>query len=108
MEESPDCFRFVAETDRINDVRAHAVEIHPGVIKIVIRSGSHVDFTFPISDLELDMWRFRLPESTRPELASAVYEDGELIVTVPKGAVYEQVRGGMRSGNNNNRLVLVQ
>jgi hypothetical protein len=37
VEESPDCFRFVAETDAdIGDVRAHAMEIHPGVTKIVV------------------------------------------------------------------------
>ncbi|MBA0858344.1 hypothetical protein Goshw_024502 [Gossypium schwendimanii] len=122
VEESPDCFKFVAETDgRIGDVvRAHTVEIHPGVTKIVIRSNSLVDFGL-LDDLELDMWRFRLPETTRPELASAVYEDGELIVTVPKGGEVEnledggggdELRGGMGNGNNNNnnnnRLVLVQ
>ncbi|GLT60327.1 hypothetical protein SLA2020_330980 [Shorea laevis] len=117
VEESPDCFKFVVETDSISDVKAHTVEIYPGVTKIVVRPGSHVDFTL-LDDLELDMWRFRLPESTRPELASAVYEDGELIVTVPKGAVFEEAgggdagngefRGGMGNGNNNNRLVLVQ
>ncbi|KAA3454589.1 17.6 kDa class II heat shock protein [Gossypium australe] len=122
VEESPDCFKFVAETDgRIGDVvRAHTVEIHPGVTKIVIRSNSLVGFGL-LDDLELDMWRFRLPETTRPELASAVYEDGELIVTVPKGGEVEnledggggdELRGGMGNGNNNNnnnnRLVLVQ
>jgi hypothetical protein len=67
------------------------------------------------------MWRFRLPETTRPELASAVLADGELIVTVPKGEEVEEegngnnnngeFRGGMgnnSSNNNNARLVLVQ
>ncbi|GLT78534.1 hypothetical protein SLA2020_500660 [Shorea laevis] len=93
VEESADCFKFVAETDGISDVRAQTVEIHPGVIKILIRPGGHVDLA-SLDDLEFDMWRFRLPESTRPELASAVYEDGELIVTVPKDAVYEDVGGG--------------
>ncbi|KAE8658354.1 putative protein binding protein [Hibiscus syriacus] len=119
VEESPDCFKFVAETDgRIGDVvRAHTVEIHPGITKIVIRSTSLVDFGL-LDDLDLDMWRFRLPETTRPELASAVYADGELIVTVPKGGEVEEggggegnreFRGGMENGNsNNNRLVLVQ
>ncbi|XP_039037831.1 uncharacterized protein LOC120175232 [Hibiscus syriacus] len=108
VEENPNCFKFVVETDgRIGDVvRAHTVEIHPGVTKIVIRSDSLVDFGL-LDDLELDMWRFRLPETTRPELASAVYEDGELIVTVPKGGEVDE--RGMGNGNsNNNRLVLVQ
>ncbi|KAL3617475.1 hypothetical protein CASFOL_037796 [Castilleja foliolosa] len=30
------------------------------------------------------LWRFWLPASTLPELASATYDDGELVVTVPK------------------------
>ena len=83
IEENPDCFRFVAETENIGDVHAHAVEIHPGVTKIVVRESGSVELA--LDELELDMWRFRLPETTRPELASAVFVDGELIVTVPKG-----------------------
>ncbi|KAJ0092024.1 hypothetical protein Patl1_25352 [Pistacia atlantica] len=80
-----------------------------------------------LDELELDMWRFRLPETTRPELASAVYVDGELIVTVPKGGDLESLEerdgggrgsggsggdggenGDFRGGMGNNRLVLVQ
>ncbi|XP_061354558.1 uncharacterized protein LOC133299137 [Gastrolobium bilobum] len=83
VEEAPDCFRFVVETDAIGDVEAHTVEIHPGVTKIVVRESGSMEFS--LNELELDIWRFRLPESTRPELASAVLVDGELIVTVPKG-----------------------
>ncbi|KDP40188.1 hypothetical protein JCGZ_02186 [Jatropha curcas] len=118
VEENPDCFRFVAETDNIGEVRAHTIEIHPGVTKIVIRPNGYLELS-SLDDLELDMWRFRLPESTRPELASAVLTDGELIVTVPKGDEVEEegndsngdFRGGMGNNNNNNnnaRLVLVQ
>ncbi|XP_061984924.1 uncharacterized protein LOC133704174 [Populus nigra] len=118
IEENPDCFRFVAETDdNIGDMRAHTVEIHPGVIKIVIRPNGYLELS-PLDDLELDMWRFRLPETTRPELASAVLADGELIVTVPKGEGEGgegngnnnngEFRGGMGNNNNNARLVLVQ
>jgi hypothetical protein len=29
-----------------------------------------------------DLWRFRLPDSTLPELASAVFVDAAMIVTV--------------------------
>ncbi|XP_065863288.1 uncharacterized protein [Euphorbia lathyris] len=116
VEENPDCFRFVAETDNIGEVRAHTIEIHPGVVKIVIRPNGYLELS-SLDDLELDMWRFRLPESTRPELASAILTDGELIVTVPKGGEVEEgnnnsngdFRGGMGNNNNNNaRLVLVQ
>ncbi|KHN14538.1 hypothetical protein glysoja_027147 [Glycine soja] len=70
VEEAPNFFRFMAETDGIDDVRAHTVEIHPGVTKIVVREGGSVELS--LDQLELDMWRFRLPESMRPELASAV------------------------------------
>ncbi|KAI3469583.1 hypothetical protein Pfo_026246 [Paulownia fortunei] len=98
VEEGPDFFRFVAEIEVdgdviVGDVRAHAVEIHPGVIKIVVRNGhkltggggggGHVELF--LDKLEVDTWRFRLPSSTRPELATAAFVDGELIVTVPKG-----------------------
>ncbi|XVF66664.1 hypothetical protein PTKIN_Ptkin10aG0055000 [Pterospermum kingtungense] len=83
MEESPDCFKFIIETDRrIDDVvKAYMVEIHHGVTKIIRRSNSLVDFT-SLDDLELDMWWFRLPNMTRSELVSFVYEDGEAIEDV--------------------------
>ncbi|KAF7806866.1 nodulin 22 [Senna tora] len=110
VEESPDFFRFVAETDGIGDVQAHTVEIHPGVTKIVVRESGSVELL--LDELELDLWRFRLPESTRPELASAVFVDGELVVTVPKGE--EELGNGEDEmwsdgdGNFGGRLVLVQ
>ncbi|GAV81850.1 hypothetical protein CFOL_v3_25303, partial [Cephalotus follicularis] len=127
IEEKHDCFRFTAETDNIGEVRAHMIEIHPGVTKIVVRPNGYLELS-SLDQLELDMWRFRLPETTRPELASAVFVDGELIVTVPKGEGVEGeeneeevwgegangggFRGGMgnnnNNNNNNNRLVLVQ
>ncbi|XP_050373817.1 uncharacterized protein LOC126791410 [Argentina anserina] len=112
IEETPDCFRFVAETETVfgHDVRAHTVEIHPGVTKIVVReSGDAAELT--LDELELDMWRFRLPESTRPELARAVFVDGELVVTVPKMEGVENEGGdgnGGFGGGMGNRLVLVQ
>ncbi|KAJ9700374.1 hypothetical protein PVL29_005933 [Vitis rotundifolia] len=119
VEESSDCFRFVAVTDDIGDIRAHTVEIHPGVTKIVIRGSDVVELT--MNELELDMWRFRLPATTRPELASAVYVDGELVVTVPKcvgmegagggggeeGGVWEGGGGGQLRGGVGGRLVVV-
>lgn len=84
VEETAEFFRFtVSDTDVDPDVRADTVQIHPGVSKIVIRSGSVIDLS--MTELELDLWRFRLPGSTRPDLATASYEDGNLIVVVPKG-----------------------
>lgn len=104
IEETPDSLRFTAVTDEITGyVRADAVEIYPGVTKILIRGNGLVEF--PGTEFELDMWRFRLPESTRPELASAGYHDGELVVTVPKGTAAEDDDGGDIGAG---RLVLVQ
>ncbi|XP_073302187.1 uncharacterized protein [Primulina huaijiensis] len=104
IEETPDSLIFAAVTDEITgDVRADAIEIYPGVTKILIRGNVVVDF--PGTEFELDLWRFRLPESTRPELASAVYYDGELVVKVPKGAAAEDDDGGDIGAG---RLVLVQ
>ncbi|XP_073135607.1 uncharacterized protein [Henckelia pumila] len=104
IEETPESLRFAAVTEDITgDVRADAIEIYPGVTKILIRGNSVVDF--PGTEFELDLWRFRLPESTRPELASAGYRDGELVVTVPKGAAAEEEDGGDMGAR---RLVLVQ
>ncbi|KAF6142248.1 hypothetical protein GIB67_012097 [Kingdonia uniflora] len=105
IEENPDCFRFVVITDDVgDDVRAHIIEIYPGVTKIVIKGSNVLEFAF--DGVELDLWRFRLPSSTRPELASAVYVEGELVITVPKGRLEdeedEHLRGRVGS------LVLVQ
>ncbi|KAL3626295.1 hypothetical protein CASFOL_029844 [Castilleja foliolosa] len=96
VEEGPDFFRFVVEIEIdgndivAGDVRAYAVEIHPGVIKIVIRKDDHhqligggVDLL--LDKLEVNTWRFRLPSTAQPEYAAATFVDRELVVTVPKG-----------------------
>ncbi|KAM7278895.1 hypothetical protein ACFE04_006029 [Oxalis oulophora] len=113
VEETLDCFRFTVQADDIDVVRTHTIEIHPGVTKIVVRTNGGLDVSDELElELEFDMWRFRLPETVRAELASAVFADGELIVTVPKGNEEDgDVWGdGLRgnNANNNNRLVLVQ
>ncbi|XP_077240778.1 uncharacterized protein LOC143881544 [Tasmannia lanceolata] len=113
IEENSECFRFVVTTDDVgDDVRTQTIEIYPGVTKIVIRGSNLLELA--MDEFDLDLWRFRLPLSTRPELASAVYVDGELIVTVPKGedsdddsAEEEEVWGG-GNGGGVGRLVLVQ
>ncbi|XP_059660483.1 uncharacterized protein LOC132306909 isoform X2 [Cornus florida] len=116
VEEASDCFRFVVTTDDIGDgIRAHAIEIYPGVTKIVIRGTDVLDSS--LDELELDLWRFRLPASTRPELATAEYDDGELVVTVPKDLNLVGADGGVNGnreelwgeGNGGTgRLLLVQ
>ncbi|GAB4841603.1 hypothetical protein Ancab_022317 [Ancistrocladus abbreviatus] len=89
IEETDEYFRFtVSDTDVSDDVRADTIEIYPGVTKIVLRSNEVVYLS--IDEMELDLWRFRLPASTRPELATASYVDGDLVVTVPKGVEEEE------------------
>ncbi|WOK95626.1 hypothetical protein Cni_G04333 [Canna indica] len=87
VHEGPQGFRFVAAADGLDasGIRAHALRIHPGVTKVVVRDG-----TAAWDELDLDRWRFRLPSSTNPALATAEYRNGELVVTVPKGADSEQ------------------
>ncbi|GMP90972.1 hypothetical protein CsSME_00041872 [Camellia sinensis var. sinensis] len=116
IDETSDCFRFVVNTDDIgDDIRAQTIEIYPGVTKIVIRGTNVLDLS--MDELELDMWRFRLPASTRPELASAAYNDGQLVVMVPKDANFngldvvdreEEVWGEGNGDIGAGRLVLVQ
>ncbi|KAL3531328.1 hypothetical protein ACH5RR_010650 [Cinchona calisaya] len=109
IEETSDFLKFVVATDDVrDDVRAHTLEIYPGITKILIRENDAVAGSF-VDELELDLWRFRLPASTRPELATAAYVDGELVVTVPKGVAEDvdeaddgDIGGGAR------QLLLVQ
>lgn len=84
-EEDSEFVFVVAVEDFGEDVRAHAIEIHPGVTKVVIRTIRYGgDGGDAADDLELDRWRFRLPSYTKPELAVARYDDGVLVVTIPK------------------------
>uniref|UniRef100_A0A0D9WW17 SHSP domain-containing protein n=1 Tax=Leersia perrieri TaxID=77586 RepID=A0A0D9WW17_9ORYZ len=94
VEEDAAALRFVAAADGFTPsggATAHAVEIHPGVTKVVVRdvtAGVGVggdDGEGGAAAFELDRWRFRLPPCTLPALATATYADGELVVTVPKG-----------------------
>lgn len=86
------CFTAAAttteDTNITSDVRAHTIEIFPDMTKIVIRGTDGGDFSF-LDKLEHDLWRFRLPASTRPEMATARCCRGELVVTVPKGVESE-------------------
>ncbi|XP_068635412.1 uncharacterized protein [Aristolochia californica] len=108
IEEDHDCLRFIVSTDDVgHDIQVQIIEIYPGVTKIAVRGGNDVEFS--LDEFTLDLWRFRLPSSTRPELATADYVDGELIVTVPKGGVegmWEEGNGDLRDGVGH--LVVVQ
>ncbi|KAK1373040.1 Class I heat shock protein [Heracleum sosnowskyi] len=106
VQETSESLRFIVITDDDfgQDVRAQTVEIFPGVTKIVVRRSSYVD----LSEFGFDLWRFRLPEDTKPELATAVYSDGELVVIVPKEGEMEGGDQQERWGDRNGRLLLVQ
>ncbi|KAL3626083.1 hypothetical protein CASFOL_029632 [Castilleja foliolosa] len=99
ISETPHYLKFavVIDDDIGGDVRTDAVEIYPGITKIVVRGDDVVDG--PGTEFELDLWRFRLPDLVRPELASAAYEFGELVVTVPKGSVEMEEAEGIRNGS---------
>ncbi|TMW93166.1 hypothetical protein EJD97_012075 [Solanum chilense] len=112
VEEKEGFFRFVAKIELEGawngQVRAQAVEIYPGVTKIVVRKGN--EDGDDDEKLNVDTWRYRLPASTMLELATAVFVDGELVVTVPKdehvhGEFDNRSRGVWRDVD---QLVLVQ
>ncbi|KAK8957662.1 hypothetical protein KSP39_PZI000502 [Platanthera zijinensis] len=117
IEEDQAVFRFfAAAADGVRSgVRAHAAVVHPGVVKVVILQdgGSSGEGDFG-AELELDRWRFRLPPSTLPALATAEYVDGELVVTVPKGDALEEHEEEFEVGNGDfpgaaaGQLVVVQ
>ncbi|XP_019162184.1 PREDICTED: uncharacterized protein LOC109158737 [Ipomoea nil] len=108
IEETHDFFRFIVPTDDVSgdNIRAHTIQIYPGVTKIVIRGDGLVDS--PLTELELDLWRFRLPASTLPGMASAAFSDGELVVTVPKGPHEEDGEGEDAGDIGAEQLVFVQ
>lgn len=115
VEDRPDCLRFLADGESFyGEVRTHVVEVHPGVTKVVIRrreSGSH---QLSVDNLELNLWRFRLPAVALPEMATAAFSGGKLVVTVPKNgwrenmSCVEDCKGGGSFRGNMGTLVLVE
>ncbi|KAJ6816996.1 uncharacterized protein M6B38_413930 [Iris pallida] len=111
VSESPAWLRFAASAGGSFlspvGVQAHAVEIHPGVMKVVVRvgGGGGAEFDEEEEEMDLDRWRFRLPDGTRPRLATAECVDGELVVTVPKGFDGED---GVMEGAVFGQMLLVQ
>jgi len=87
VEETPQSFRFIASANSIpKGVRAHAIEILPGMTRIVIKAADGRELMVGQLHLGLHLWRFRLPAWTSPAMASAVCTGCKLIVTVPKTA----------------------
>ncbi|XP_048549744.1 uncharacterized protein LOC125529372 [Triticum urartu] len=82
--EGTTALHFFAACGPMGEVRARLVRIYPGVVKVVVVHAGTGDDEYG-DDMELDRWRYRLPEDCCPELAMAGYVDGQLIVTVPKG-----------------------
>ncbi|CAN6558464.1 unnamed protein product [Malus baccata var. baccata] len=97
-------------------VRAHTIEIYPGVTKTVIRKTEGGDLWRLDEGVvdDLGLWRYRLPASTRPELARATCTREELVVTVPKDHVhdrYDRNKQGVEEevlGEENGRHIIVQ
>ncbi|KAK9075555.1 hypothetical protein SSX86_003880 [Deinandra increscens subsp. villosa] len=79
-----DSLRFCVDTEEdigtdIAGFAAHTIKICLGVTKVMVRAArGGGDFGDDGNELKLDLWRFRLPESTQPELATAAFSDGEL------------------------------
>ncbi|KVH94370.1 uncharacterized protein LOC112518318 [Cynara cardunculus var. scolymus] len=115
IHETSDSLKFVVDTDddigTDGDIAAHTIEIYPGVTKIVVGGRRVVNNcgNNPVNELELDVWRFRLPASTLPELATASFSDGELVVVVPKDVNLDGNQGELWvEGNETGQFVLVQ
>ncbi|KAL2323534.1 hypothetical protein Fmac_027913 [Flemingia macrophylla] len=84
IEETPQFFRFLTACNA-GGVRAQAVEILPGITKIIVKKMDGGDAgQVSDRDLGLGLWRFRLPPWTQPEMVTAVCSGGKLEVTVPK------------------------
>ncbi|CAI9118450.1 OLC1v1020023C1 [Oldenlandia corymbosa var. corymbosa] len=112
VEDCSENIRFIAKIDvdgedLVNEMKVRAVEIHPGVTKIVVRKGDPGEVDLLLERLNIDTWRFRLPRSAQPDMASIVLVDEKLIVTVPKGD-HRGFGDGSNTWRGDSRLVLVQ
>ncbi|CAM0871379.1 unnamed protein product [Alopecurus aequalis] len=110
--ESPGAFHFVAACGGAGEVRARAVRIHPGVVKVVVvQADGAGDGEEGDDGMELDRWRSRLPDASCPAMAVAGYVDGQLVVTVPKASGGDGGDGAWRCCNGGEvspSLVVVQ
>ncbi|KAL4558256.1 hypothetical protein LXL04_036454 [Taraxacum kok-saghyz] len=105
IEDRSDCFQFtsiIEENTFVGQLMVHVMKIHPEVTKVVIRGkngmGREVGLWLDKSDC--NVWRYRLPETSQPELTTTVVVGNILTVTVPKrgrrsyGVKGEDVSGG--------------
>ncbi|KAI3819349.1 hypothetical protein L1987_13178 [Smallanthus sonchifolius] len=71
VHETSESLKFVVDTDDdLNgaDIAAHTIEIYPGVTKIVVgRTRAVNNGVSPVNELEVDVWRFRLPPLDLPD-----------------------------------------
>ncbi|KAM0842607.1 hypothetical protein ACQ4PT_058267 [Festuca glaucescens] len=105
--EGPGAFHFVASCGSTGEVRARAVRIHPGVVKVVVLlvgTGGGEDGDDGCGGMELDRWRSRLPEASCPAMAVAEYVDGQLVVTVPKASGGDGSDGAWRCCNGGGEI----
>ncbi|ONK76560.1 uncharacterized protein A4U43_C03F29540 [Asparagus officinalis] len=82
---APTAFKAAAIYDLDEGVGAHAIEIYPGILKVVVRNESGDRRGEEEEEMEMDRWRFWLPSGASPRLATAKRVGGELVVIVPKG-----------------------
>lgn len=87
VEESSSSFTFTVllppPLPEQNDVRAQVIHIVPGITKVCV-AGTHVA-TAILDELDIPLWRFRLPASSLPEASRAACNgDGLLVLTIPK------------------------
>uniref|UniRef100_A0ACD5WGZ9 Uncharacterized protein n=1 Tax=Avena sativa TaxID=4498 RepID=A0ACD5WGZ9_AVESA len=105
--EGPGAFYFVAACGGAGEVRARAVRIHPGVVKVVVvqaGTGGGAESDDGGDSMELDRWMSRLPEASCPAMAVARYVDGKLVVTVPKASGGHSSDGAWRCCNGGGEI----
>uniref|UniRef100_A0ACD5WS67 Uncharacterized protein n=1 Tax=Avena sativa TaxID=4498 RepID=A0ACD5WS67_AVESA len=105
--EGPGAFHFVAACGGTGEVRARAVRIHPGVVKVVVMlagTGDGTESDDGGGGMELDRWMSRLPEASCPAMAVARYVDGHLVVTVPKASGGDGSEGPWRCCNGGGEI----
>ena len=89
IEDRSDCFQFtsiIEDNTFVGQPMVHVMKIHPEVTKVVMRgrNGVRREVGLWLDKSEVNVWRYRLPETSQPELTTAVVVGKILTVTVPK------------------------